>query len=274
MADLRLLALREMMKLEMPDRWSDVDMTQYSGNTRFFLQIIPSIAQTYNRNLLKALSATDQVTLERNGSAECLYLIVMLHTGDGEARTLFSRQDIGDTDGDGALEFLDGWGNPIRWVRWPAGFISRSDLMHRDPDNPMTGDGDTDHDPFDPFNRNSRTVTLNTSMFPSQMQPYIAHLRGAASSSSPPSNADPTRDFQVGYRLVPLVFSSGPDGIGDVSTRVGNVMTSGNSIYLDPCAWDSTNEAYEFGSFGDNPEMPDGDDNSIDNIHNHLLDNR
>ena len=32
--------------------------------------------------------------------------MIMLATGDGEARTLFSSQDIGDTDGDGAPKFL------------------------------------------------------------------------------------------------------------------------------------------------------------------------
>jgi len=265
MADLRLLGLRELMKLEMPDRWSDVDLTQ----SLTFLQNIPAITRAYDRRLVQALNATNRNTLERNGSAECLYLTVMLHTGDGEARTLFSRQDIGDTDGDGAQEFLDGWGNPIRWVRWPAGFVGRSDLMLSDPNNLLTGNPDADHDPFDPFRRNSGNAipTSNYSGYPANMRPYVQHLRGLAASSPPAT-------FNIGYRLVPLVFSMGPDGIGDISTRVGNIASTSNGILLDPYAWDSTNKAYEFGSYGDNPKNPDGDDNSLDNIHNHLLDNK
>ena len=51
-------------------------------------------------------------------------LVIMNATGDGEARTLFSKQDIGDVDEDGAPEFIDGWGNPIGWIRWPAGVVS------------------------------------------------------------------------------------------------------------------------------------------------------
>ena len=42
-----------------------------------------------------------------------------------------------------ALEFIDGWGNPIRFLRWPAGFVS--DLQPlvepaatRDPEGIMT----------------------------------------------------------------------------------------------------------------------------------------
>jgi prepilin-type N-terminal cleavage/methylation domain-containing protein len=282
MADLRLLALRELMKLEMPDRWSDVDLDVEplgSGSGPLVcLQSVPSIARAYYRNLLRAKNATDIDTLERNGSAECLYLTVMLFTGDGEARTQFSRQDIGDTDGDGAPEFLDGWGNPIRWVRWPAGFIGRSDLMTRDPYNPLTGDADNDHDPFDPFRRNAQSAQLDLRVFPYNIRQYVRHLRGGANSYSPPTNADPTLNYQIGFRLVPLVFSMGPDGIGDISTRVGNIADGANSIYLDPYAWDPSAlpspGKYEFGSYGDNPDAADGKDDSIDNIHNHLLDNR
>ena len=70
----------------------------------------------------------------------------MFGTGDGEARTMFTSQDIGDIDGDGAPEFLDGWGKPIRCIRWPAGFV------------PSPADGRprgsrADRDPFDPYRR-------------------------------------------------------------------------------------------------------------------------
>ena len=51
-----------------------------------------------------------------NEAAECLYMIVMLSTPD--ARSQFSDSEIGDTDNNGFPEFLDGWGNPIFFLRW------------------------------------------------------------------------------------------------------------------------------------------------------------
>ena len=75
-------------------------------------------------------------------SPECLYLLITMATGDGEALEYFKQGDIGDVDEDGNPEFLDGWGNPISYIRWPAGFESpRQDL------NPAT----QMHDPFDPM---------------------------------------------------------------------------------------------------------------------------
>ncbi|QEG34492.1 hypothetical protein Pr1d_17720 [Bythopirellula goksoeyrii] len=269
--DLLVIGRRELMKYEMPDRWSDVDLlanplnkpTSTAQGSRdrstVVLRNVPAVARMYYRRFEKALATTnnDMGKVNQNGSAECLYLTIMLLTGDGEARTLFSPQDIGDTDEDGAPEFLDGWGNPIRWVRWPAGFALKSSLM--------TGDTDSDHDPFDPFHRDSVDEPTNpkqppVSSYPSQLQGFVSRLR----------------DNNPAFRLVPLIFSSGPDGIGDVSTRTDNITdpSTADPYYLDPYTWDTTYNAYQFGSTGDNPDDPDGDDNSIDNIHNHVIDNR
>lgn len=55
-------------------------------------------------------------------SAELLYLTVtsssfgVTTADDGE----FSAQEIADTDEDGLLEFVDAWGNPLRFYRWPT----------------------------------------------------------------------------------------------------------------------------------------------------------
>ncbi len=55
-------------------------------------------------------------------------MIVTLACGDGEAKTLFKESEIGDTDGDGAPEFLDGWKHPISFLRWAPGFDSQIQL--------------------------------------------------------------------------------------------------------------------------------------------------
>ena len=55
-------------------------------------------------------------------------MVITIACGDGEARTLFHESNIGDTDGDGAPEFLDGWGHPINFLRWAPGFDSEIQL--------------------------------------------------------------------------------------------------------------------------------------------------
>ena len=177
-ADARLLAKRELMKLEMPDRWSDVLRAGIPNNNflgasegdTLILNAPTSLSQSYLRRYRNLPSGISYDQLLENQSAECLYLTVMLATGDGEASSLFNPKDIGDTDEDGALEFLDGWGNPIRFIRWPAGFVNESDLM--------TGNADTDHDPFDAYLRDlPSTVTPRVQYYPSSMKVYIDEIR-------------------------------------------------------------------------------------------------
>lgn len=81
-----------------------------------------------------------------NYNAELLYLVVT--NADPESRGGFSDRDVADTDGNGLLEFVDGWGNPICWMRWAPGLESsdRQPVMPLDPAN-----AELDADPFDPL---------------------------------------------------------------------------------------------------------------------------
>lgn len=59
---------------------------------------------------------------ERTESAAILYHLLVGSTGentDSESPT-FSSAEIKDTDGDGLLEIVDGWGEPLRFYRWPT----------------------------------------------------------------------------------------------------------------------------------------------------------
>ncbi len=68
----------------------------------------------------------------RNANAELLYLIVEDSNINGSsAIELFGKTETGDTDNDGLLEFLDAYGRPIRWIRWPSGYAS-SKRLHPD----------------------------------------------------------------------------------------------------------------------------------------------
>lgn len=249
-SDLRLLALRELMKYEMPDRWSDV-IGNDLGNTQMapiFLASIPGLAQAYLRH-------TANATVENEG-AECLYLTVMYATGDGEARTQFTSLDIGDVDEDGAPEFLDGWGRPIEWLRWAPGFVTRSAAM--------TGDADADHDPYDPYRRDLATALPPLSKYPNTLKPFVAGLK----------------DNYPAFRLVPLVFSAGPDGVYDIISSRGNdqgkvvTFTGTNDVALNPYFIDSSlggmmanSPDYGFGM----PDLRDGEDQTKDNLTNHLI---
>lgn len=152
MAELRLQILRELIRMEMPDRLTDVTYPRHGTDknrtdiSATFTVTVGSITEQVERPALNKryfrqiydMNATDGSLLmsEKFAPAELLYLIVM---SDPEAREQFQETEIGDNDEDGFFEFIDGWGRPIMFLRWAPGF--RSDLQ--------TGDVENDHDPFD-----------------------------------------------------------------------------------------------------------------------------
>ena len=140
-----LVAKRRMMTLELPDGWPDLlqvtdqnsavpqwtPTTYQSGISRHFFQVsqaftpaqITSFGQTY-------------------GDSECLWMSVM-QAGYADPGIVghFREDEFGDKDGDGQREFIDGWGRPIRFLRWAPAFVSRY--------QPAPGTGTTAHDAFD-----------------------------------------------------------------------------------------------------------------------------
>lgn len=128
---LRLYAFHDIMRMELPDRWTDISVapgaritfdstntTPPFPNTGTTITR-PSISQSY---YAKYSAGTPTTAFQ---DAECLYLIVMAAMAEeGDAREMFKADSIKDTDGDGYMEFVDAWNRPIRFIRWPAGFIS------------------------------------------------------------------------------------------------------------------------------------------------------
>jgi hypothetical protein len=134
---MRLDALHDLMRMELPDRWSDVVDNPIAP--AFFyppgpapIKIArPAVSQNYLRRLIQAAGngPYSQAVYDNQG-AECLYLIVMSALAEeGDASDVFRTGDTGDTDGDGLPEFIDGWGKPIKFVRWPAGFTSELQVV-------------------------------------------------------------------------------------------------------------------------------------------------
>ena len=197
-AEARLYALRELMLMEMPDRWSDVllnAVTDPPASVAFGTPdyLSPStgsafggatpLVEAYRRQYYTIANSVNRLTGQPNTAdnildnqgAECLYMIVMYATANGEARGLFSESQIGDVDGDGAPEFLDGWGRPINFLRWAPGFESDQQLnanrLEAAGQDEWIALADRHHDPFDMY------------------------------------RADP-----LAFALTPLIFSAGPDG--------------------------------------------------------------
>ncbi|HQI77471.1 MAG TPA: prepilin-type N-terminal cleavage/methylation domain-containing protein, partial [Candidatus Latescibacteria bacterium] len=148
---IRLRALRDIMRMEMPDRWTDV----LNGSTVLIPapdpsnpwipdtsmppdpptpMLRPSLSQSYYTRFRSVWfpfysaengkNVDEQTGLRRlheHAPAECLYMFITAAGGE-DARRQFRASEIGDTDGDGFPEFLDGWGRPIFFLRWAPAF--------------------------------------------------------------------------------------------------------------------------------------------------------
>jgi prepilin-type N-terminal cleavage/methylation domain-containing protein len=257
MADARLLAVRELVKMEMPDTWEDID------HKPLILVRRPALSESYRRRYTLAQSAEFD-------SAECLYMTVMSTTGDGEARTFFAAQDIGDVDGDGAPEFLDGWQQPIRWIRWAPGFVSPLQ-----PINPNTGLRDGD-DPLDPYGRDRNPEPPLTIQPPIDSYPPVKPTRlEGGDEDFRGIYKDNIRDRLThttaplvrknSFALTPLIYSVGPDGESALLQRLKPAPGDPQISPLDPFI-------ILEGGFQVGEPAQDGREAIADNIHNHIND--
>lgn len=297
-AALQVVARRELMRMELPDRYDDLFIfptPEVFPNDGPELLVFPdnspmhsALCLSYQRRI-EALAALPQYASMdtkdfwdavakkgENQSAELLYLIMSTPFGDEEPAK-FPSSMIGDTDGDGMPEFIDGWGNPIEWLRWPAGFLN----VHLEIANTatplwgyvtdlQTGDPEADPDPFNP-----RRIDAHSDMQPDDVE----H----------PEHDDVLYD----YRLVPLIVSPGPDGYlglalwqdvsGGTQDDRDKVAAKVAKGYTDPYyTWQPTDSSLPYMRRGTPRPIDFGtghhDDNGTwvhhDNIHNHLLDVR
>jgi hypothetical protein len=178
----RLNAIRDLIRMEMPQSFSEIRTgpLMFAAGTQWYSVPDPAVRRAYFRKISGA--SPD------NQSAECLFLI--LTTGPDSARDQFAGYEIADTDEDALPEFIDGWGRPIRFLRWAPGLVD-SDLQPRVVDDSGNFVADlaveavkTNYDPFDP-----RKVDYSLATDPSV-------------PNYPPRS----------WRLVPFVYSAGPDG--------------------------------------------------------------
>jgi len=145
-AALRMLAIRDLMRMEMPDRWSDI--TQGPLQLAYGSVLPASLGlqlpqPSLQRLYLAKYNAINKLKTD-HAQAKCLYMWVM--SSIPEAKTVFSGSEIGvNYDGDGCNVFIDGWGNPIGFLRWAPGATTWSDVQIDD-----TSGNNFHHDPIDP----------------------------------------------------------------------------------------------------------------------------
>lgn len=185
-AQSRLVKTRLLMAQEMPHSWADVSGVDLNGNPPAGLTAPARAYASYKKQLAANATNTTWATKQNEfQSSECLAMIVFRGGFAGEDVEKFRADEIADVDKDGAIEFIDGWGQPIAYIRWPVGYFSMIQSQN----------AAIDPDPFDPM----RISTLK--VYPSRFA------------------------TQRDYAVVPLIFSGGPDGASSsYGIKTGNVV--------------------------------------------------
>jgi len=146
----RLIMMRDLQRMEMPDRISDIGVIQGGAMVMNRPALITAIANPVIRvgDQMRRSTQRQQVMIDwydggknvpsrfsgyyrralptwtaQHQGAECLYMILSsTFVGGAPAIQAIPPTNIGDTDNDGMPEILDGWGQPIAFIRWPSGY--------------------------------------------------------------------------------------------------------------------------------------------------------
>ncbi len=232
----RLLMMRDMMRMELPDRYSDLivdpNVSVASANGYTEPTVIQALATTTllngtrvrqvptrvqwwnptggfpNHNIPGQLSAyrarlpigpgNRTTWTPELASSECLYLIMSTtFIGGTSAIEMLPRGHVEDTDGDGVPEIIDGWGNPIGFIRWPVGFVEPG-----------------------------RTTFPQTV---AELRPEDADIFRSDYAYAPGATQAQVSTRPLPRSLRPLIVSAGPDGVFDL--RFVQTGGSGDVIY-------------------------------------------
>lgn len=177
----------------------------------------------------------------KTARSEMLYALLV--EGQGPLGAAFSRdeftdREIQDTDGDGLLEFVDAYGEPLQFYRWPMWYTNDNQRGWSEyPTDPWV---QRDRNTIDPSNSlvsldwwNDNTgnggdkLGLGRSLEAQVFEYFFHPLTEACSFQMNSSYWDRTGSFRRrAYRYTPLVISGGPDlrvGIrtyGDITEQI------------------------------------------------------
>ncbi len=231
-------AIRQLMRMEMPERWTDViddpqpitvrqpgsppgsaspwvyfDVASATpdgkggytvGNPAVVTMQRPSCSQGYLAFYTAVYGATKSgndppAAAAKQQAAKCLYLLITMGLDDPDALENFSQQDIVDFDKSGCKEFVDAWGNPIWFLRWAPGMVS---ALQPDAPAPAPAPGSTARD------QRMRDLTDPTGIYGSPQPGALVQNPATSNQASGPGRTVIGNTFA----LYPLIFSAGPDG--------------------------------------------------------------
>lgn len=247
-ARVRLMMIRDLQRMEMPDRFTDITVESNFGNPSLIRAAVnpviesagaivasrdtPSLRKvapvnwfgTGNANNLPGklaayrdrIPTTDLVVSSapmptpaqldqidrnlQNQGAECLFLIMSTSFVAGSpAIDAIPNSNIGDTDNDGFLEILDGWGQPLIFIRWPVGYDDPEGLI----DTNIPDEFDLfrcDYAYIAPATNNSLVTDVNYYAAPNTIPGHLT------------ARTKP-------WSMRPLILSAGPDGDAGIATN-------------------------------------------------------
>jgi prepilin-type N-terminal cleavage/methylation domain-containing protein len=307
----RLNAIRDLMRMEMPDRKLDVLLPEATHTITYFQRdmstVPPTLVPAGNVDVKVMRPALSREYLRRANSntggnpaanwseahqgAECLYLIIAsMRDVTGTGLDFLQEGEVGDVDGDGMSEILDPWGNPIAFLRWAPGYVASPGLDGQWGEENIDDDGNGVTDDFwEAWDRTSVPGEWIPGGYGDD-QPMITPMVLSPDPTDPtrveitdtfnPLRIDPSQiysnfdDYPRNFTLYPLVFSAGPDELYDI-----NIMRDLNYPNLTP-----KNHPYyvPFPPVA-NPYLPagvpmdadgDGQLSFMDNITNHAIETR
>lgn len=239
LARTRLIALRHLLRFELPDRSSDFStadislrLETYGPNgspnppPNYVVTLPVPIQNSVILDNLKLIKrdANGNPVLDAGGNtipwdrydpstlsfpdAKLLYQIVAASTSEeSSGLESFHATEIGDPDEDGNPEFIDAWGTPIRFLRWPAGAWRWSSIARKSReaelyswyyDNtqtpPWIDEGISGGDRLDPVRADWRYLDDDRSLGVGTISPNVNDTK-----------------WNNPYDLAPLVVSAGAD---------------------------------------------------------------
>lgn len=303
LAAVKLLAMRELQRYEMPTGWTDIVDTDQAGNWQGspgswnmrppqVLLVPPQLAVAYLARLNSAKDSQGnfptQQQLQTFDAAETLYFVVKFASEDESNTLLDDVKQVGDADADGLPEFQDAFAgmqsgfpaaapnnNPIFWNRWPAGFT-----------NLNRGDGSANNILLESlhvsdFQDDPNNLVLDKVLTPGQPPVQSVVQDPATFSEDNHDYFDPLRldvpsatSGPRGYQLTPLIISAGIDSTFGLSWTAWNdpsyTVANQNILVNDPYAVDSQNRRNADWGY----TVPQPATGTADNITSHTLTTR
>lgn len=273
-AKLKQHLIWDLMRMEMPSHLAEIDLSKSPPidllPIKYKLSTDPNPADPtsttnihvkepvvlgYYRRAFQAAIARNPDT--KNSSSELLFMIIA--NLNPEALEHFSGTEIDDTDGNGLLEFVDGWGYPIRFLRAASGFSDTD----RQADVVRYANFTLDPAAAD-WNGEQPKKIMDADWNNEQASDpdLLKAFRRAVQRW--PDPFDPNNNVNRTWFLYPVIISAGPDHELDL------VFGKGGSGIAPPTVADDINPFnYPLGSPSDTNN--NGVLEHYDNIHNHQI---